>query len=475
MLLKRRTIDATQGPILKNFITFAIPIAIGGIIQTLFNAADMAVLGNMASSVAVAAVGATANIISFLVNTFIGLSGGTQVVLAHACGEKNPRKINRTVNTALIMAAVLGVALMFVGLFCADWFLDLTKCPKDCFDGASLYMKIYFFGVPAILIYNYGAAIIRVSGDSQRPLYYLIASGALNVVLNLVLCIIMSEKVAAVAIATVVSQLLGAVLVMHRLITIDSDCRFNIKHLSFDFVSFRKMMLVGIPCALNSSLYSISNLQIQSAINGFGSAATAGNVAATNFEGAVASFTSAVATTSLTFIGQNIGAKKPDRIKRILVIGCIIGFAVGFVLGYGILAFGKELMTIFVGNDTLAIEAGFIRMKNLLSLYCVAAVSGVLGSAIQAFGYAFITMLNSVFSVLILRVVWMSFIFPYFNTLENLYFCYFVSWTLNFILIASAVAIICPKKITAMRESKRINEALVEKNMFFEHKVADDE
>ena len=470
MLFKRKDIDATQGPILKNFILFALPVAIGGIIQTFFNAADMMVLGNMGSTVDVASVGATSTIIAFLVNTFIGLSGGTQVVLAHAYGERNQKKISRTVNTALIMAAFIGVVLLILGFLCSEWFLDMTNCPKDCFAGASLYMRIYFIGVPAILIYNFGAAIIRVSGDSQRPLYYLIASGALNVILNLVLCLIMEQKVAAVAIATVASQVLGAFLVMYRLITVDNDCRFNIKHLSFDFISFKKMMFVGIPCALNSSLYNISNLQIQSAINSFGSPATAGNTASGNFEGFVGSFTNAVSTTTLTFIGQNIGAKKPDRIKRTFIIGCICGFTVGFVLGYSMLLAGKPLLQLFVGNDVAAIECGYLRMKNLLSLYFLAALSGVMGSTLQAFGYSIIPMLNSIFSVLILRVVWMTFIYPYFETLENLYFCYFVSWSMIFVIVTAVLSVIFPRKLRKMRESKRIEDALAERNMLFIHK-----
>lgn len=469
MLFKRREIDATQGPILKNFILFALPVAVGGIIQTLFNAADMAVLGNLGSTVDVASVGATSTIIAFLVNTFIGLSGGTQVVLAHAHGEKNPGKINRAVNTALIMATVLGVLLMIMGLFCADLFLDLTDCDPKCAGGASLYMRIYFIGVPAILIYNFGAAIIRVCGDSERPLYYLIASGALNVILNLVLCLIMEQKVAAVAIATVASQVLGAVLVLYRLITIDNACRFNVKQLSFDFKSFKKMMLVGIPCALNSSLYCISNLQIQSAINSFGYSATAGNSASGNFEGVVGSFTNAVSTTALTFIGQNIGAKKPDRIKRIFFIGCICGFVVGFVLGYGMLLCGESLLKLFVGNDAAAIHCGYLRMKTLLSLYFLAAISGVMGSTLQAFGYSIIPMLNSIFSVLILRVVWMTFIYPHYETLENLYFCYFVSWSLIFVIALAVLSMIFPKKLRQMRQSKRIEDALAEKNMLFVH------
>ena len=472
-MLKRSEIDSTQGPILKNFILFSLPIAIGGIIQNLFNAADMMVLGNMASSVAVASVGATGTIISVLVNTFIGLSGGTQVVLAQACGEHNPKKINQCVNTTMIMSVAIGILLMFMGLGCSDWFLHLTNCPSDCFDGASLYMKIYFIGVPFVVIYNYGASIIRASGDSQRPLYYLIASGGLNVVLNLVLCLILPNKVAAVAIATVASQVLGAVLVTYRLITVDGDCRFNVKKLSFDFKSFKKMLFIGIPCALNSSLYSISNLQIQSAINSFGSPATAGNIAATNFEGFVASFTGAISTTTLTFAGQNIGAKKPDRIKRIFIIGLISGCAVGFILGYGCLIGARPLLKLFVGNDLAAIECGYLRMRALMSLYFIAGMSGAIGGVLQAFGYSIIPMINSIFSVLILRVIWMSFIYPITPTLNTVYNCYMVSWSLNFVMCITALLIFIPKKIREMRRDIRISNALAEKNMLFPHKEAE--
>ena len=429
----------------------------------------MMVLGNLASSIAVASVGATGTIISLLVNTFIGLSGGTQVVLAQACGEHNRTKINRCVNTALITSVVLGILLMFLGLICSDWFLTLTNCPADCFDGASVYMKIYFLGVPFVIVYNYGASIIRVSGDSQRPLYYLIASGLLNVVLNLILCLTMKDKVAAVAIATVASQLLGAALVIYRLITVDNDCRFNIKKLSFDYLSFKKMLLIGIPCALNSSLYSISNLQIQSAINSFGSPATAGNIAATNFEGIVSSFTSAVGTTTLTFAGQNIGAKKPERLKKILLTGSILGCTVGFVFGYGFLFSAKPLLSLFVGNDAAAIHCGYLRMRALMTLYFVAGTSGAFGAVLQAFGYSIIPMFNSIFSVLILRVIWMSFIYPLNPTLETVYTCYMFSWSLNFIMVGVALLIILPKKLREMYRDQRIANALAEKNMLFEH------
>ncbi|MBR2460470.1 MAG: MATE family efflux transporter, partial [Clostridia bacterium] len=438
---------ATQGPILKNFIIYAIPLAIGSIVQTLFNAADMMVLGNFASSIAVASIGATSIIISLLVNTFIGLSGGTQVVLARSFGEQNNSKIQKTVTTSLIIAVALGALITLAGLICSGWFLKITNCPADCFDGALLYMRIYFLSVPMILIYNYGSAIIRVSGDTQRPLYYLIASGALNVVLNFILCLILPQKIAAVAIATVASQLLGASLVLFRLFKTENACKLNLKKLSFDFHIFKKIMAIGIPCALNSSLFSISNLQIQSAINSFGSSATAANTAAANVEGWAGSFTNAIASTCLTFVGQNLGARNKDRIKRTLFISVSLGFSLGLVLGLGLYSLGAPLLRLYVAGDSLAVEYGLIRMRFILAFYFIAGINGTLGSTMQAFGYSFISMLNSVFSVLVLRVVWMIFIYPHFQTLVCLYFCYTVSWMLILTVNVILSLMIIPRKL----------------------------
>ena len=450
MLLKRKDIDATQGPILKNFIIYAIPLAIGNIIQTLFNAADMMVLGNYASSVAVASVGATGNIVSLLVNTFIGLSAGTQVILAQAFGERNKNKIQKTVGTSLTVASVLGILITVIGLLCAEWFLTATNCPDNCYDGAVLYLKLYLLCVPAILIYNYGAAIIRVSGDTSRPLTYLILSGLLNVILNFILCNLLTQKVAAVAIATIASQILGAVLVVSRLLRIENDCRLSRESLRFDPKIFCKVMMIGIPSALSSSLYSISNLQIQSSINSYGSSATAANTAAASLEAWAASFTGAVGTTSLTFIGQNIGAHKPDRIKKVFFMALIIGFITGLVLGLGLFSIGKPLLKLYVSDDALALDYGMIRMKHILAIYFIAGINSVLGTAIQSFGYSFLNMTNSVFSVLILRVFWMLFIYPRYETLHCLYFCYTVSWILILLINIGMVIAILPRKLKRM-------------------------
>lgn len=447
-----RNIDATKGPLYKSFIIYALPLAIGSIIQTFFNAADMMVLGNLSSSTAVASVGATTTIISLLVHSFIGLSGGTQVVLSHAYGANNRDTIKKTVSTSIILSVILGMTIAIIGSICAEWFLNITKCPADCFDGAALYMRIYFASVPAIMIYNFGAAIIRVSGDTQRPLYYLIACGVVNVLLNIVLCLIMTQKTAAVAIATLASQVLGAILVVIRLVVLKSDFHLNVRALCFDISVLKKILFIGIPNALNASLYSISNLQIQSAINSFGSPATAGNTAATHIEGFISSFVSAVNTTALTFISQNVGAHNKSRIKKTIIFALICGICCGFFLGMGAFLIGKPLLSLFLGNDTVAIECGYIRMKYILTMFAVNAISGVFSSALQSFGYAIMPMLNSIFSVFLFRVVWMLFVYPHFLTLDALYFCYLVSWSLVTIIASVLFVIIIPKKIKALRE-----------------------
>ena len=232
-MFRIKEVNSTEGPLVPSIIKYSIPIAIGALIQVLFNAADIMVLGNWADSVAVAAVGATAPIVGLVVNSFVGLAGGTNVILAHSVGAKDNERIKRTVDTSLILSVSIGVILAFVGLFFADWFLGVSDCPEECIAGASLYLKIYFASAPFLMLYNFGAAILRVTGDTQRPLYYLIACGILNVVLNFILCVTLTQKVAAVAIATFASQVLGAILVMIRLLKMDGPCKTDLKHKSY--------------------------------------------------------------------------------------------------------------------------------------------------------------------------------------------------------------------------------------------------
>ncbi len=451
-ILKRRSIDATKGPILSQFIRFAVPIAIGGIIQTLFNAADMIVLGNFASSVQVGAVGATTVIISLLVQTCIGLSGGAQVVLSQSFGEGEKEKIRKAANTTLWIAVVLGIIVTVVAISVSEALLRMTKCPEECFDDAALYMKIYFAAAPAIMIYNYGGAIIRSSGDSQRPLYYLIASGVLNVGLNFVLCLVLPKKVMAVAIATLVSQLLGAALVIIHLIRTDGPCKLSLKSFLPDGRAFSRIMLIGLPSALNTALYPISNLQIQSAINSFGASATAGNAAASSIEGFVFCFNAAFGTSVLTFVGQNYGAKKPERIREIIRKTVLLCGVVGFVIGYACLFLGRFALILFVPDDVSAIAYGMVRFKYLMTVFFITTINGVLSNSLGAFGYSALNMLNTVVTVFGLRMIWMAFVYPANPTYDILFQCYTVSWVLSFAVNLIIFLTVYPRKLKSLRE-----------------------
>lgn len=426
-------------------IAYAIPIVLSGLVQTMFNAADMAVLGafdKSPDSSAVGAVGATGAIVGLLINSFIGLSGGTNVLLARSVGAKDDERSQRIVGSSLIMAVTIGVIMIGVGMLSAPWFLRVTGCPSNSFDGALTYLYIYVAAAPAILIYNFGSAIIRVSGDSRSPFIYISISGIANIILNFILCLILEEKVAAVAVATLVSNVIGAVLTVAHLLRLkEGACRVDIKNIQFSVNETVNIILLGLPTAFTSALYSISNLQIQSAINSFGSSAAAGNNASAQVELFVSTIVTSVSTTAMVAVGQNIGADERERVRGTMMRCVLINFLAALVLGFGALALGRPLLRVFVPNDSLAVEIGMVRLTCLLSIYTFMAVDNTLSNGIRAFGYTMLPMLNSVVTVILFRTVWMNFIYPYMTfvgdpvkDIFNVYECYIVSWTLSLIV-----------------------------------------
>lgn len=435
--------DLTSGPILPLIIEYTIPLILASFIQVLFNAADMAVLRVFASTVAVASVGAIGPISGLLVNSAVGLSAGTSIILARCIGAKDDRRSSVVVGTSVVIAVAVGTVLAVVGYFLAPWLLNITECVEECYDGARIYLAVYCLSMPAIMLYNFGAAIIRVSGDSKRPLGYMIIAGVINVVLNFILCATLEEKVLAVAVATVASQAVGAVLVMLRLLRCDGACRLRLKGIAFSLAEGWKIIKVGLPAAVNSSLYSLANLQVQAAINSFGAAAVAGNIAAIQVETVSGSISGSFQTTALTFMGQNIGAGKPDRVRKSLL--CCIFISVGgcAVLSLAMYLAGTALLGLFIPQDELAataIAVGLCRMIFVLLPYPMHAAFGLFGSAIQAFGYPNFTSFSSIVTVLVYRVIWMNLIYPYLPTvgdpavdIRNVYSCFLSSWALTFI------------------------------------------
>lgn len=438
-MFKLKSIDATRGALLPSIFIYAIPIAITSLIQTLFGAVDTMVLRYTADTVAVASVGATGTISGLLINTFMGLAAGAKVLLARFIGAREKQQTAQTVSTALITAAGIGTVSAILGFCLTRQFLALTNCPAECFDGAVVYLRIYFLSAPAILIYNFGAEVLRVSGDTQRPLIYMLASGLLNVVLNLILCLILPQKVAAVAIATVASQILGAVLVVRRLCFIDNDCRIDLHRLTFHRALFGRMLKFGLPIALHTALFPLANLQIQSAINSFGYAAVAGNAAAISIEGFIGAISNAFANTALTFIGQNLGADNRQRVYRSFWLCTALSVSLGLVLGLTAYVFGEVLLVPFVGVDPAAIAYGMIRARYILAFYFIASFNTVFGSTLQAFGYSFLTSLNSIFSVFVFRIIWMNFIYALWPTYENVFQCFLTSW---FILLTLNISMV---------------------------------
>ena len=347
--MRKSKIDFTKGNLLPLIISYCIPLVLSGLVQTMFNAADMAVLGafdKSPDSSAVGAIGAPGAIVALLVNSMIGLAGGTNVLLARTVGAKDDERSQKIVGSSLILSTAIGLMMIAVGLLTAPWFLDVTGCPENSYNGALTYLYIYIAAAPAILIYNFGSAIIRVSGDSRSPFIYILISGVANVILNFVLCFILDEKVAAVAIATLVSNVIGAALtVIHLLRLKDGPCRVDIRNLRFSMREVVNIVLLGLPNAFTSALYSVSNLQIQSAINSFGSSASAGNNASAQVETFVSTVVTAVSTTVMVSVGQNIGAGEKERVKQSIIKCVIINFIVSFVLGYAALIFGRPLLS----------------------------------------------------------------------------------------------------------------------------------
>ena len=363
---------------------------------------------------------------------FVGISAGLKVLLARYIGARETKKTTNAISTALIFSLVFGVIIAVFGFIFTPPLLKLTNCPSDCFEGAVLYLRIYFLATPAVLLYNYGSSILTAGGDTQRPLYYMLAGGALNLVLNIILCLILPKKVVAVAIATAASQILGAILVLVR---IKKAYDLHVKSISFDIHALATMLKFGIPIAVTNVLYPISNLQIQSAINSYGSAAIAGNSASINFEGIVAAFTGAFATTAGVFMSQNLGAMKHDRVKKSLIHSLWMSVSISALVGGLLFLCGRFLMNLLLGGKSPeAVEYGMMRSMFVTLPYFITGINGILGHAMQAFGYPAISSINSIVCILGFRLIWMKWVYPMFHSLLGVMVCFTVSWILLLIL-----------------------------------------
>lgn len=430
---KRYEMDMTTGAMLPKVLAFTGPLILTGVLQLLYNAADIVVVGNFAGPTALAAVSSTSSLINLLINLFMGLSVGASVLVAKSFGAGDIRAVRTAVHTAITVALISGVTVCFIGVALSRPMLRLMDSPDDVIDLATLYVRIFFMGMPANMLYNFGASILRAVGDTKRPLYFLTFSGVVNVLLNLLLVIVFKMSVAGVAIATVASQVISAALVLWCLIRSDGPVHLDVHALRISWPALREIARVGLPAGLQGSLFSISNVMIQSSINSFQSVAMAGSGIASNLEGFVYTSMNAMHQTDLTFASQNYGAKKYARVRRTMWVCMATVTAIGLPLGLLFLAFGPLLLSIY-NSDPEVIRYGMVRMGIIMPTYFTCGLMEVLVGQLRGIGYSIMPMIVSLTGACVLRIVWILTIFqvPQYHTLEVLFISYPISWVVTF-------------------------------------------
>jgi len=427
--------DMTEGPLLKKIILYTLPIVLTGVLQLLFNAADLVVVGRFGSDTSVAAVGATSSIITLITNLFIGLSVGAGVSVAHGLGAGKSDEVHRTVHTAVPIALVSGVILTVVGVFGSRFFLELMGTPDDVINLSATYMKIYFIGITSSMVYNFGSAILRASGDTKSPLIYLTVAGIVNVVLNLIFVILLKMDVAGVATATAVSQTVSALLILRAMMKRDDDCKLVLSKMRFYRRQIIRIVQIGIPAGIQGSLFSISNVIIQSSVNSFGSVVMSGNAAASNIEGFVYISMNSFSQTSINFTARNYGAGKIDRLYRIMWLCLTSVFVTGFTLGLTARFFGESLLSIYIPDKPEDISYGLIRMTFICIPYFLCGLMDVTTGLLRGINYSVLPMIISVVGVCVFRIVWIYTVFriPEYHTLQSLYISYTISWSITFV------------------------------------------
>lgn len=428
---KKYEIDMCHGPLLGKILVFYIPLMLSGILQLLFNAADIIVVGQFAGNESLAAVGSTGALINLIINLFIGLSVGANVLVARYYGANQQTELKEMVQTAIATSVISGILLVFVGFFVAKPALTLMGTPDDVVGQSVLYMRIYFAGMPFMMAYNFGSAVLRAVGDTKRPLYYLLIAGIVNVILNLIFVIYFSMHVAGVATATVISQAISAVLVIRCLLKTDSVYKLELKGIKISMDKFGKMFKIGLPAGVQGALFSISNVLIQSSVNSFGSVAMAGNTAGSNIEGFVYTSMNAFYQSAISFCGQNYGAKEYKRVGKALFICEVLVILVGLLLGNGAYLAGGTLLKLY-SSDPEVISYGILRMRYISVIYFLCGMMDVMVGGLRGIGYSIMPMLVSLTGACLFRIVWIYTIFQEVRTLPCLYISYPISWILTF-------------------------------------------
>ena len=441
--MRQKSRDILNGPLLPNIISYTVPIILTSVLQLLFNAADLVVVGRFRGSASVGAVGATTSLTMLIINLFVGISVGAGVCVAHAIGGKQEKTLHRIVHTAIPTAVISGIILTAVGITFCENFLVWMDTPTYLLPLSALYMKVYFAGMTFTMVYNFCAAILRAAGDTKSPLVFLSISGVINVILNVFFVTAFDMNVEGVALATVISQAISAVLVVIALMRRKDGCHLSLRKLRIYPPQLLRMLRIGLPAGIQSSLFAISNVTIQSSINSFGDVVVAGNAAAANLDGFLYVAINAFSQTAMTFTGQHVGAGLHQRIRKILWRCCLCASITGIIGGVLLYTFRQPLLSIYITDSPEAIAYGAIRFVYIALPYFLCGLMDVVTGSLRGIGAAMAPMIISVLGVCGLRIGWIMTVFqiPRFHTLETLFLSYPISWAITFLVQLLAFSI----------------------------------
>ncbi len=454
-MTKIGTKEMCEGPLMRSLIAYTVPIIVTGVLQLLFNAADLVVVGQFADSNSVGAVGATGSLTNLIVNLFMGLSVGAGVVTAQGLGSRDNRKVHQTVHTSIPLAILCGAVLTVIGITFSETFLKWMDTPEEILPLAAVYMRIYFAGMMFNLLLNFAASILRAAGDSMTPMFSLVLAGVINVLLNLLFVIVFDMDVAGVALATITAHAVAAVLMIIALMRRTDACRFEWRKMGIHRLPLKRIVAIGLPTGIQSSMFSISNVLIQSSINSFGPQSVAGNAAASNLEGFVYTTMHSVNQAVLNFTGQNAGAGNYQRIRKIYWNGALMTVIGGGVLGVVLYLLGEPLLSIYISDSPTSIDFGMTRLLYLGLPYFLCGLMEVAQGSVRGMGISFSPMIISVVGVCGLRVVWIYTVFKAYRSLGTLFLSYSVSWVLVFVAV-TVIFFIALRK----REQLHKNEAV---------------
>lgn len=426
----KKAIRMTEGPLAKQILFVSLPLMLSNLLQVLFNISDVAIVGRFAGSTALGAVGSTSIFVTLFTGFLIGLGGGINVLVARFYGAGRAEDVKKTVGSSLIISLIAGVILLLVGLFGSPALLQIINTKPDLLPGAVMYLRVYFLGMPALALYNYGNAVFSAIGDTKKPLIFLAIAGVLNVILNLFFVIVCHLSVVGVALASAISQCVSAGLILHALTKVQDSYALHLREVKFDRTIGQRVLVLGVPAGLQNAVFAFANLFIQAGVNSFDSLMVKGNSAAANADNLIYDAMAAIYMACASFMSQNYGAGKVDRVKKSFYISLAYSFAIGLVLGGSLLLFGREFLALFT-TEPAVIDAGMHRIGVMGLAYCISAFMDCTIAACRGLGETVVPTILVVLGSCVFRVIWVYTIFAYFHTIPSLYLLYPFSWGLT--------------------------------------------